>query len=75
MAHYERPNLLRQALQALDRQTFRDFEVIVVDDSSQSEEAVQALENLEESFIEPRGWTMLRLPGGRYLGHSRNAGI
>ena len=73
ITHFERPQLLRQNLEALQRQTDRDFSVIVVDDGSQSSEASLFLANLEQTYrdLSPR---LVRQPN-RYLGAARNTGI
>jgi GT2 family glycosyltransferase len=59
MAHHERPVLLWQALQSLSAQTYRDFEVILVDDASTSQEALSMLAGLAREF-EARGWRLAR---------------
>src|SRR5205823_12765282 len=41
IATYNRPQLLQRLLAQLQQQTFRDFEVIVVDDGSKPEAAVE----------------------------------
>lgn len=70
LVHHERPSLLAQALDSLRGQTYRDFEVVLVDDGSTSKEAVEYLESLEAEF-ELRDWRIVRQPN-RYLGAARN---
>jgi len=72
MAHHNRPALLRRALESLERQTFTDFEVIVVDDGS-DDPAVAAELAAIEADITPRGWRIIRQEN-RYLGAARNTG-
>lgn len=69
--HHDRPQLLAQALQSLEQQTFRNFEVILVDDGSRTEAAKQCLDSLSSTFP-ARGWTILRQPN-RYAAAARNA--
>jgi GT2 family glycosyltransferase len=73
ITHYERPLLLRQNLQALQRQTDRDFSVIVVDDGSQRSESLLYLANLEHAYRD-LSLRLIRQPN-RYLGAARNTGI
>lgn len=73
VTHYERPQLLNQTLAALALQTSTDFDLVLVDDGSQSDSARQ---NLDE--IERQSWPFrLRVlrQQNRYLGAARNAGI
>lgn len=73
VSHYERPVLVRQTLESLADQTRTGFDVILVDDGSQSAAAVAGL-----AAIEHRRWpfrlTVLREPN-RYLGAARNVGV
>ncbi len=74
VAHYERPPLLAQALDALAVQSDPAFELIVVDDGSKTEAARRFLETLEthgHAGLKPR---ILR-QSNRYLGAARNAAI
>lgn len=68
--HHDRPGYLAQALESLQQQVFRDFEVIVVDDGSRTEEAKHYLDELAVTFAS-RGWTLLRRPN-RYAAAARN---
>jgi glycosyltransferase involved in cell wall biosynthesis len=72
MAHYERPELVEQALESVRRQTYENFEVVLVDDGSTSETAKRRLEELEPEF-EAKGWRIVRQEN-RYLGAVRNTG-
>ena len=73
LTHYERPALLAQALESLAAQTRTDFDLVLVDDGSDSPAAVAGLR-----AAEGRSWpfrlTVLRQPNA-YLGAARNAGI
>ncbi|MET1023587.1 MAG: glycosyltransferase [Pseudoxanthomonas sp.] len=73
ISHFERPQLLEQALQALAHQTDRDFSVVVVDDGSQHAGTLDYLADVEQRH----GHLGLRLVRqvNRYLGAARNAGI
>lgn len=73
ITHFERPQLLDQNLQALLRQTDRDFSVLVVDDGSRGADALHYLAGIEERY-RGLGLRLLRQPN-RYLGAARNAGI
>ncbi|MEM9480540.1 MAG: glycosyltransferase [Verrucomicrobiota bacterium] len=59
MPHYNRPDMLQQAINSLEKQTYRNFQLILVDDGSNEPEAVQLLEELEPMF-EECGWVILR---------------
>ncbi|WP_454104274.1 glycosyltransferase [Methylorubrum extorquens] len=70
VVHYERPHLLRIAVEAISRQTYKEFEVIVVDDGSVSREAIDylsELSNYEREFT----LTVIRSEN-QYLGAARN---
>lgn len=69
LVHYQRPDLLEQALAGLERQTFTDFEVILVDDGS-SPEVRERLDALRPRF-ETRGWKII-FQDNQYLGAARN---
>ena len=73
MAHRNRPLYLKQAIAAVQAQTYSALELILVDDGSDQVEARRLLDALEPSFRE-RGWKILRRPH-RHLGAARNAGI
>jgi glycosyltransferase involved in cell wall biosynthesis len=72
LTHRNRPRLLGQALEGLRRQTFADFEVVLVDDGSDTSEALATLAALEPEFAR-RGWRIIR-QSNRYLGAARNVG-
>ncbi|VVM06575.1 glycosyltransferase, partial [Methylacidimicrobium tartarophylax] len=61
LVHHDRPALLAQALESLHAQDYPNFEVILVDDGSTSEEAAAFLGGLEPEFAE-RGWRIIRQP-------------
>lgn len=74
MTHYERPHMLDSALDALDRQTSKDFRLILVDDASTSEAArvkLDAIERRTYSFPSE----VVRKSSNEYLGAARNTGL
>jgi glycosyltransferase involved in cell wall biosynthesis len=73
MPHYNRPDLFRRALASVERQSWSNIEVVMVDDGSTLPEALDMLAELEPVFAE-RGWTLIRQKNA-YLGAARNAGI
>lgn len=73
LVHYDRPHLLAQALDSLRQQTYRNFDVVLVDDGSPSSAAQQYLDGLSEEFAW-RGWTLHR-QANAYLGAARNAAV
>lgn len=70
LTHFNRPHLLRQAVNSLQAQDYQHFEVILVDDGSPGPASRQLLDALEPEFA-GRGWRILRVPNG-YLGRARN---
>lgn len=70
LTHFERPHLLRRALEALLAQTYSNFEIIIVDDGSASQAADVCLTQIESSQhrVPVR---VIRSPN-RYLGAARN---
>lgn len=70
LAHHDRPEFLELAIQSLLNQSYSNFEVILVDDGSETRESVEALSKLEPVFSS-RGWRIIRSEN-RYVGHARN---
>lgn len=70
MTHFNRPDLLRYAIEAIDNQTYSNFEVILVDDGSSQENYLEVLDFLESKFAE-NNWKILRQKN-KYLGAARN---
>lgn len=73
LTHYNRPKLLKQAIDSLLQQDYPNLEVLLVDDGSSKKKAHKALEDWEPEFIR-RGWKILRLENG-YLGRARNRAV
>jgi len=73
MAHRNRPLYLKQAIAAIEAQTYDRLELVLVDDGSDMDEARRLLDTLEPTFRQ-RGWKILRRPH-KHLGAARNAGI
>lgn len=73
LTHFNRPQLLAQALDSIRRQDYPELEVILVDDGSDAPEAVRFVASLEQEF-EARRWRIVR-QANRYLGAARNRGI
>ncbi|MDX8433812.1 DUF6212 domain-containing protein [Mesorhizobium abyssinicae] len=72
-AHYNRAQLLPQAIASVRRQDYPNIELVVVDDGSTDPDAVRLLAELEPEF-EQRGWRIIRQKNG-FLGKARNTGI
>ncbi len=72
LMHFERPQLVEQALASVLEQTYTNFEVVLVDDGSLKEESLQKLEELKVRF-QNKGWQVI-CQQNRYLGAARNTG-
>jgi O-antigen biosynthesis protein len=73
LAHFNRPKELSQAIASIERQTYANYEVILVDDGSDDPEAIAYLNALEDPFAE-WGWKIVRQEN-LYLGAVRNTGV
>ena len=73
LTHYERPQLVNQTLASLAVQTYKNFDVILVDDGSKADASVRNLDSIEQG-IWPFPIRVLRC-ANRYLGAARNEGI
>lgn len=71
ITHYERPDLLPQLLESIRRQSYDNFELVLVDDGSTSAAALTLLDELDASFPLERSWRVLRIDNS-YLGEARN---
>lgn len=69
VATRDRPSLLREALASLERQTFRDFEVLVVDDASEDRDGVERVIPRDPRF------RLIRLERSAGPGGARNIGF
>ena len=70
LVHYNRPETLRQAVDSLKAQNYRNYEVILVDDGSPSAEAQALLKTLETEFA-ARRWRIIRQEN-QYMWRARN---
>ena len=71
IVHYERPALVRMAVDSVFAQDYAAVEAVLVDDGSEGTEACATLDALEAGF-QRRGWRLIRQEN-RYLGAARNA--
>lgn len=78
ITHHERSHLVPQLLDSLLLQTETNFEVILIDDGSTSEDTKRALDELNDRYFRNEtiradrpGWTFLRT-NNAYLGEARN---
>lgn len=70
---YRRPHLLERVLRSVEAQTFRDFEVIVVDDCSPEQDAYERVISSVRTRLPD--FRFLRNETNRGAPHSRNRGI
>ena len=70
LVHYNRPETLRQAVDSLKAQSYRNYEVILVDDGSPSLEAQALLKTLDSEFAACR-WRIIRQEN-QYMWRARN---
>jgi len=61
LIHFERPDFVNQTIESLELQSYRNFEVILVDDGSKKPETLANLDALQLRF-ESRGWQVVRQP-------------
>jgi cellulose synthase/poly-beta-1,6-N-acetylglucosamine synthase-like glycosyltransferase len=73
LVHHNRHILLQEAIASLEKQTYKHFEIVLVDDGSTDPEAIAFLNNLAWTWWEKKGWRVIREPN-RYLGAARNTG-
>jgi len=72
ITHYNRADLVQQAIASIESQTYSEIEVVLVDDGSTEESALRYLNSIESSFQE-KNWQIIR-SSNKYLGAARNAG-
>ncbi|WP_241610526.1 glycosyltransferase [Rosenbergiella epipactidis] len=70
LVHHDRHHLLQQAIASLKTQSYKNFEVVLVDDGSSDEESKQYLNLIENDFIS-RNWKIIK-SSNNYLGAARN---
>lgn len=70
LVHHDRPHLLQQAIASLKTQTYKNFEVILVDDGSSQEDSQRYLNLIEHDFS-LRNWKVIK-SSNNYLGAARN---
>ncbi|KAM9982628.1 hypothetical protein ACTFIZ_007168 [Dictyostelium cf. discoideum] len=70
LTHFNRPNFLKQSIESIENQDYKNFEVILVDDGSTSIESIDYLYSLKDKFKE-KGWKII-MTENKYLGAARN---
>lgn len=71
LLHFERPVDLPKAVASLQRQTYKNLEVVLVDNGTSSSAGTETLKALEPVFAE-RNWKILRLDQNMYEPYARN---
>jgi glycosyltransferase involved in cell wall biosynthesis len=69
--HFERPDLVRQAIESVRLQTYKNIEIVLVDDSSKTQYTLDGLEAIKNE-LESAGDKIIRHDSNRYLGAARN---
>lgn len=70
LVHHDRHHLLQQAIASLKTQSYKNFEVILVDDGSSNEDSKRYLDLIEHDFS-VRNWKVIK-SSNNYLGAARN---
>ena len=70
LVHHDRHHLLQQAIASLKTQSYKNFEVILVDDGSSNEDSHRYLDLIEHDFS-VRNWKVIK-SSNNYLGAARN---
>ena len=71
MTHFNRPHCLSLALESIRAQDYPHFEVVLVDDASDMQEAGLFLDSLSAEFSS-KGWQIIRNPKNLFPGAARN---
>ncbi len=74
IAHFNRPDFLRNAIRSIEQQTYKNIEIIVVDDGSTDVMACEFLIQLEKQHQSEFPLRVVRQENA-YLGASRNSGL
>ncbi|KAJ1558850.1 hypothetical protein HK096_002033, partial [Nowakowskiella sp. JEL0078] len=79
ITHYNRHHLLRQVIDGLKMQTYRNFEIILVDRGSDNKEVLSYLNELSLKMWEEHHWKFIRekrlsLGAARNIGANESAG-
>lgn len=70
LVHHDRHHLLQQAIASLKTQSYKNFEVILVDDGSSKNDSQRYLDLIEHDFS-VRNWKVIK-SSNNYLGAARN---
>lgn len=71
MSHFDRPELLEQAVRSLEAQDYPNVEIVIVDDASPGPAAKAAIDRLERK-AKAHGWIVLRNETEQWQQESRN---
>ena len=75
ITHHDRPLLVAQLINSIRRQSYMNFEVILVDDGSKPAAAKDYIDALEVEFgSDGKRWRVRRIENS-YLGEARNRGV
>lgn len=70
LVHHDRPHYLADAIDSLLKQSYKNFEVILVDDGSKHKDSLDFIEKIDGLFRKKR-WKII-LQQNKYLGAARN---